>query len=112
MKITYIFSSFVLLLQYRSVAQRAAVIFADFLIMSTVFAHTANPTTVLLDRQTSYDASAKFFLHPDKIRRKKTKDRKLLQVILSSKQCTSKRATKERPEVLQRPLIPAFGAPF
>lgn len=76
MKITYIFSSFILLLQYRSVAQRAAVIFADFLIMSAVFAHSANPTAVLLDRQTSHDASAKSFLHPDKIRRKKKQRQK------------------------------------
>lgn len=110
MKITYIFSSFVLLLQYRSVAQRAAVIFADFLIMSAVFAHTANPTTVLLDRQTSYDASAKSFLHPDKIRRKKQKTESCFRSYCHQNNAPVKGLQKKDQKF--RPLIPAFGAPF
>lgn len=82
MKITFLICSCLIVpSRYGRVAQWAAVVFADFLIMRAVFAHTADPKVVLLDRQTCHDAATTFFLRPDRIRREK-----IFQVMLSIRQ--------------------------
>lgn len=49
---------------YRTVAQRAEVIFADLVLQRAVFTHAAHPELVLLDRQTGHDAHRQFPFRP------------------------------------------------
>lgn len=55
---------------YRTVAQRAEVIFADLILQRAVFTHAAHPELILLDGQTGHDAHGQFPFRP---RRKKNK---------------------------------------
>lgn len=56
---------------YRTVAQRAEVVFADLVLQRAVFTHAAHPELVLLDRQTGHDAHGQFAFWPKSKKNKK-----------------------------------------
>lgn len=89
---------------YRTVTQRTEVVFADLVLLSAVFTHTAHPGLVVLDRLTRRNAHGKLPFHPR--RGKQTTN-------IFSEMKTTVKAQLEQHErtLLEAGGCPAYGGP-